>query len=50
MFIWSALKLFSSYGFTPAPCIFQMAMSIIPSFSENNVASTVMPLEASLYS
>ncbi|KAK7285039.1 hypothetical protein RJT34_19796 [Clitoria ternatea] len=42
---WYALKLFSSYGFTTAACIFQMAMSAIPSFLEHDSASPVMPLD-----
>ncbi|KAK7337076.1 hypothetical protein VNO77_17635 [Canavalia gladiata] len=47
--IWSALKLFSSCGFTPATCIFQMAISAIPSFLEHNSACTTMPLDNTFY-
>lgn len=45
MFIWSALKISSSYASTPVSCIFQMAMSDIPSFPEHNSASAVTPLD-----
>jgi len=49
MFIWSALKIFSSYASTPVPCIFQIATSDIPSIPEHNSASTVTPLDDIFY-
>jgi len=45
MLIWSALKISSSYAFTPVSRIFQMAMSYIPSFPELNSGSAVTPLD-----
>lgn len=47
--ICDGLKLFSSERFTPATCIFQMTMSAIPSFLDDNSENTFMPLDKTFY-